>query len=247
MATAMASPRRPVREHRLLDELSDEAFDALDRGDAAHVARCLAALNRLAPASAITQRLAGHLAWEQEGPAAALPWLERAVRADPVDPEALYDLGWLHEVLGPREAMIECFLRVRELDIEHDAGRGPIPAVELAFIEHHANTVFGGLPPQFAERLQNVPIILETRPSRDLVADGFDPRALGLFEGVDDRGMGLGEVADRPTRVVLFYANLLATFPDRDALEEQVEVTLLHELGHFFGLDEDQVAKLGLE
>ncbi|RPI57721.1 MAG: hypothetical protein EHM50_11480, partial [Lysobacterales bacterium] len=50
-----------------------------------------------------------------------------------------------------------------------------------------------------------------------------------------------------PTRIVLFCSNLLVGFPDRDELAEQIEITILHEIGHFFGLDEDAVARLGLE
>ena len=41
--------------------------------------------------------------------------------------------------------------------------------------------------------------------------------------------------------------NLEASFPERDALAEEIEVTILHELGHYFGLDEDDVERLGLE
>mgnify|MGYP005813335487 CR=1 FL=1 len=49
-----------------------------------------------------------------------------------------------------------------------------------------------------------------------------------------------------PTRIVLFTSNLLASFADDD-LEEQVEITVLHEVGHYFGLDENDMVRLGLE
>jgi predicted Zn-dependent protease with MMP-like domain len=102
--------------------------------------------------------------------------------------------------------------------------------------------------------MQDVPVALEPRPNQGLVADGFDPRALGLFEGIDDQGQRsvgdmMGERGDllRPTRIVLFYANLLATCASGEELAKEVVVTVLHEIGHFFGLDEDGVAALGLE
>ena len=77
-----------------------------------------------------------------------------------------------------------------------------------------------------------------------LVREGFDPRALGLFEGHTDGDVS--SVVLAPTRIVLFYANLLAACDDADMLSEQIEVTVLHEIGHFFGLDEEGVAALGL-
>jgi predicted Zn-dependent protease with MMP-like domain len=50
-----------------------------------------------------------------------------------------------------------------------------------------------------------------------------------------------------PTRIVLYACNLLAEFPEAEDLREQVEVTVLHEVGHFFGLDEDDLERLGLD
>ena len=80
-----------------------------------------------------------------------------------------------------------------------------------------------------------------------IIEEGFDPRALGLFEGPDDFGQRSVHAPPTPSRIVLFYMNLEASFPERDALAEEIEVTILHELGHYFGLDEDDVERLGLE
>ena len=93
------------------------------------------------------------------------------------------------------------------------------------------------------ERLEHVPVVLEPRPSRDLVQDGFDPRALGLFEGPTDGDSD----TPAPTRIVLFTSNLLVDFVEEEELREQIEITLLHEIGHFFNLDEDDLKRLGLE
>ncbi len=82
---------------------------------------------------------------------------------------------------------------------------------------------------------------LEPRPSEELVREGFDPRAYGIFEGnMHD------EDAPVPTCITLFTHNLLADFDD-DELEEQLEITILHEVGHYFGLDEDDMERLGLD
>jgi predicted Zn-dependent protease with MMP-like domain len=50
-----------------------------------------------------------------------------------------------------------------------------------------------------------------------------------------------------PTRIVLFVNNLLADFPRDPLLSEQIEITLLHEIGHYFNLDEDDMVRLGLD
>jgi predicted Zn-dependent protease with MMP-like domain len=50
-----------------------------------------------------------------------------------------------------------------------------------------------------------------------------------------------------PTRIVLYTANLTASCQDQDELEREVEITVLHEVGHYFGLDEDDMERLGLD
>ncbi|MGB1698589.1 MAG: metallopeptidase family protein, partial [Nannocystaceae bacterium] len=107
-----------------------------------------------------------------------------------------------------------------------------------------ATRVLTALPEEFSCRLENVPVVLEARPSRALVATGFDPRALGLFEGLADADAE--HAGPIPSRIVLFTRNLALEFPEKEELAEQVEITLLHEVGHFFGLDEEQVEALGL-
>ncbi len=117
---------------------------------------------------------------------------------------------------------------------------------EQAFIEGVAEKTLAELPEHLRSRLENVPILIDNRPSEDLVKSGFDPRAFGLFEGPEDKDARGLDAPALPARIVLFHASLVDTFPNTDELEEQVRITLLHEIGHYFGLDEDQVAELGL-
>lgn len=182
------------------------------------------------------------LAWLEHGAAAALPLLARVIELEVRHADAHYDLGCLAEERGERAEMIERFLRVRALDAESDRDGGIGVAEHFDHIERVAREVLDGLPGMFGERLGHVPVLIERRPSRALVEDGFDPRAFGLFEGATDSERD----APAPTRIVLFACNLLASFPDEPELSEQIELTLLHEIGHFFGLDEDQLDELGL-
>ena len=235
------------------DPFDDEVDGCLSRFDAAMQADDLEAaravldlLERLlGPEEPELLHAVGLWHWRKRGPTAGRPWLERAVALEPDFADAHHALGWIAEELGDNAAVRIHFLRVLALDAGADEEDGIGTAEQLDFIEEVAAEVLGALPDEFRQRLANVPVVLEDRPSGGLVASGFDPRALGLFEGLEDRQRD--ELHFAPTRIVLYFANLLASFPDDADLEEQIEVTVLHEVGHFFGLDEDDVARLGLE
>jgi predicted Zn-dependent protease with MMP-like domain len=172
----------------------------------------------------------------------AVSELKRVLEIDPEFADAHHTLGLALEELGDEAGMIHHFLRTRVLDAKLDKDQGVGTPEELALIERAARETIDSLPEEFGERLKSVPIILEHRPSRSLVESGFDPRAFGLFEGPEH---GRDDIP-APTRIVLFTSNLLASFAD-DSLEEQVEITVLHEVGHYFGLDEDDMTRLGLD
>lgn len=230
----------------------DQAFwDALDR-----VEECLAEDDLTSAQVALreAQKLGGSedpdvlyaeacIVWQASGVEAAVPWLERVIAGDPEHADAHYALGCAAEERGEHPRMVEHNLRVLALDARDDRRARLGQRAELDHIEAVARELLNGLPDPFAERLTHVPVVLERRPSRDLVKDGFDPRALGLFEGPTH-----GDThTPAPTRIVLYVNNLLADFPNGDELDEQVEVTLLHEIGHFFGLDEEDMVRLGLD
>jgi len=94
------------------------------------------------------------------------------------------------------------------------------------------------LPEAMVERLENVVFVIEDEPE-----DGED--LLGRYEGVDltqrDR-YGFGEL---PDRIVLFRLPLQDLAPTEEALRAEIRTTLVHEIGHFHGLDDDQLHELG--
>jgi predicted Zn-dependent protease with MMP-like domain len=95
------------------------------------------------------------------------------------------------------------------------------------------------LPPHIAGALQNVAVVVEDENPED-------PDLYGLFEGVPltEGGPGPG---DLPSRIAVYRVPLEADFPDADELRDEIRVTVLHELGHYFGLDEDRLSELGYE
>ncbi|HET8743221.1 MAG TPA: metallopeptidase family protein [Gaiella sp.] len=95
------------------------------------------------------------------------------------------------------------------------------------------------LPPSIAAGLRNVAVVIEEE-------NADDPDLYGLFEGVPltDGGPGPG---DLPSRIAVYRRPLVEDFPDEDDLRDEIRITVLHELGHYFGLDEDRLAELGYE
>lgn len=182
------------------------------------------------------------IAWETDALDEAVAELKRVLELDPEFADAHHTLGLLLGELGDEQGMVHHFLRTRALDAKLDRDRSVGSQDEVDRIEQIAKKTLDALPDQFASLLRNVPVMLESRPSRALVESGFDPRAYGLFDGPEHGEDNI----PAPTRVVLFTSNLLSSFTAEE-LDEQVEITVLHEVGHYFGLDEDDMERLGLD
>lgn len=104
-----------------------------------------------------------------------------------------------------------------------------------------------GIPDEFRPYLENVVIEVCDNPDAALLREHDVPGdILGLYVGVP-----LGEKGPEraptpmPDRIFLFHDNLCAMCESRDQLIHEIRVTVLHEIGHHFGLDEDRLAELG--
>jgi len=138
--------------------------------------------------------------------------------------------------------MVAAWQEVRRLDLA--AEPGPLEISEDD-VEQIALQTLAELPPQIREKLERVPILIDDAPSEALVADGIDPRLLGLFQGTpmpEDGGL-----APTVTNIMLFRHNLARACADADHLAEEIRITVLHETAHYFGLDEDDLEALGLD
>ena len=93
------------------------------------------------------------------------------------------------------------------------------------------------LPPELRGALRNVEISVEDEHPDD-------PDLFGLYEGVPlpERADWAGEL---PDRIRIFRTPLVESYPEPDDLEREIRVTVLHELAHYFGLDEDRLDELG--
>jgi len=101
------------------------------------------------------------------------------------------------------------------------------------------------IPEELAEQLENLAVMIEDWPSAAQLA-GRSGTLLGLYEGIDlPRRSPLGYTGVMPDRITIFRGPLCALARDEADLERQVRVTVLHEVGHFFGMSEDRLHELG--
>src|ERR1017187_10060382 len=106
------------------------------------------------------------------------------------------------------------------------------------------------IPEDFRNRVQNLAIVVEDEPSADDLRSGRVPRThtlLGLYQGVPLPKRQWAAAPLMPDRITLYQGPIeRAASGDKAgdaAIEEQAAVTLFHELGHYFGLDEAQVRR----
>jgi predicted Zn-dependent protease with MMP-like domain len=101
------------------------------------------------------------------------------------------------------------------------------------------------IPPEFADEMENVAIIVDDWPTAEQLA-GRDGTLLGLYEGIDLPGRSpLAYSGVMPDRITIFRGPLCELARDEADLARQVRVTVLHEVGHYFGLDDERLHELG--
>ena len=103
---------------------------------------------------------------------------------------------------------------------------------------------FENLPLPLRDKAQRVPITLEPFPNAGLQADGIAPDTLGLFTGAEFSDEGH---IPMPPQIILFLDNHWDYAGGvEETFRQEIRTTLLHELGHYLGLDEDDLTSRGL-
>jgi predicted Zn-dependent protease with MMP-like domain len=100
----------------------------------------------------------------------------------------------------------------------------------MASFEEHVRNALDSLPPDIAKALDNVAVVVETQNREE-------PDLYGLFDWPEYM----------PAKIAIYRKPLEEDFPDAAELEEQIRVTVLHELAHYFGFEEDRIADLGYD
>ena len=125
---------------------------------------------------------------------------------------------------------------------------GPRPARHVGF-ERLVERALAGLPSPFRESLREGAIVIDDEPSASQRAEnelGPDDTLYGLYEGVPRTEYG-ADWAAVPNRITLFRLPLEEDFPDPDDLADEVRITVIHELAHHLGIDEDRLGQLGVD
>jgi len=94
--------------------------------------------------------------------------------------------------------------------------------------EQQVAVALDSLPPHLARALENVAVVVAEE-------DPDDPELYGLWEAHPYL----------PDKITIFRKPLLAAFPDQEELADEIRITVLHELAHYFGIDEDRLDELG--
>ena len=115
--------------------------------------------------------------------------------------------------------------------------------------EQLVEEVIRELPKRLRNAVRNLSVLVEEEPSDDLLLElGHDPNEhlLGLYVGVPLPERTFGEEPYLPDQILIFRKPLERICQNCRELREQIRITVIHELAHYFGFDEDHLRKLGL-
>ena len=110
----------------------------------------------------------------------------------------------------------------------------------------------GTLPTRFRKRIHNVAVLVENAPPEQLprrgprnagIVDWDDAEnlVLGIFEGVPITKKSVFDLSAGPDRIVLYQKNIEAVCSNDDEIRNEIRLTVIHELGHYFGMSEAQL------
>jgi predicted Zn-dependent protease with MMP-like domain/Flp pilus assembly protein TadD len=174
----------------------------------------------------------------------ARPPLETAVVMEPDAAQTHYHLGLVLERLGENEEAARRFEKASQIEPE----QFPVPLkMSDEDFEHAAAEAMAELPRSIREYVENVPVLIEEWPAVEFVlGENVSPTILGIFLGVPRTQAGAADQPRDMDRVILFKRNLETHCRDREELVQEIQTTLKHEIGHYLGLDEDDLERLGL-
>ncbi len=173
---------------------------------------------------------------------------EAALAIDSFSPEALSVTAMLLERGGKQREADAAYRAVAALDAE----RFPMPVrLSRPAFEGVVTRAVAMLPEEFRDRLDEVPVVVEDVPPEAILLDespALDPELLGLFVGtaLTERTFASPGI-ESPPRILLFQRNLERFARDEAELKVEIARTLHHELAHYLGFAEEDMAELDLD
>jgi len=134
-----------------------------------------------------------------------------------------------------------------------------VSPAQRAQFDRLLDAVVDELPDELHGLLEQVPLIVEDEPSPKLLAElgmAADEDLCGLHDGIMLTERSVDDVLDAPEQIMLFRGPVMRLAGDGseqlacqrlETLEHEIRVTVLHEIGHHFGLDESDLARLGYD
>ncbi len=175
--------------------------------------------------------------------------LEEIEERFPKEPETAFQLALILEREPGKELEAQ---RLFKFAYEKDPETFHMPIkISNEELNKLAHEVLAKIKEPFKSDLKNLPIFIEELPSDDDLEAGEDPLSpsiWGLFKGrtaVEDQDLG-GASHLEPAKIVIYRRNLCRDCADMNELKKELKITILHEVAHYFGLDEDEVSQLGL-
>ena len=225
--------RRPSLEQRIADALAAVRAGDHERGIAlleGRFAEALAVLLGRPSADTGWLHLVAYLQYRTGQLRSAGETAERLVSLEP-DAAALHLLGRIRLWLQRPDAE-EAFAGAADLDPEHYVRPYRVDPDQF---ERMAAAALRRIPAEFHQFLDNTLIVVEPLPRLRAVRAGEDPDLLGLYEGATALERGL------PERIVLYQVNHENVSGSKEELAEMIEETVRHEVGHHFGMEEDEL------
>ena len=175
-------------------------------------------------------RLAARLAYRAGDMPAAADFAQQALAAD--EDAATWNLlgrirVWLRDDESVTAFRRAAAMQPRTYGVPHRVSRNHFARL--------AEEALAGIPEAFQAQMANTMIVVDDLPDIDAVKEGEDPDLLGLYEGATVLEHGL------PERIVLYQRNHENVVSDDRELAEEVRETMRHEVGHHFGMEEDEL------
>jgi len=168
---------------------------------------------------------------------------ETLSREFPDEPWAFHYLGLIAERAGGDAEGF--FKKARQLDPDEFP---PPEKLSSAEFDRAVADAIAALPDHAKPHLENTVITVEPLPGDDELKEGLSPTILGVFEGTPlDERLDTHAGHHQTARIKLFQKNLERFARTRDELLEEIRITVLHEVGHLLGLDEDELYDRGLD
>ncbi len=123
------------------------------------------------------------------------------------------------------------------------------PAMRRAAFEKVLRQAIDDLPSMFREAIRNVAIVVEDWPPDWLLEELDIPpeeTLYGFYHGIPLPDRSVLDSGNLPDKISVYRGPLVNDFRDSEELARQIRTTLLHEIGHYFGMDEEDLARLGV-